>query len=340
MRGSATLAAAAASALLSCGPTRAAIVVRVDTDFTQAPMGDLRSVRVRVYSGYGPARTPRHDSVRPLGDALRLPFRFAVLPLDDGESGVVTVEVVGCTDETCGDERPGYAPVLVEQRAIVSFIPGQVWELPMLLAANCRGVRCDTVDPRLESTCSPASGMCENVRTPPTGDASADAGDATAPPDRALDVGGDNGAPDAARDAERDAPSDGARDAEAALDVARDADAALPRDADDAAMNADGSAAQDADVALPMDADVAAPMDLPADLGLDADVPAGMDVAPDADAPAPPDAPADVPLEPVRSCGTGASAQTCRASEDCCILGSCGCLLVAVCTPRGLIGCR
>ncbi len=362
MRVSHALAAAATLALLSCGPTRAAIMVRVETNLAQPPGGDLNSVRVRVYSGAGTARTLRHDSVRVVGDnGVRLPFRFAVLPRDEAEGGVVTVEAVGCSDAVCGDRREGYDPVLVEQRAIVSFIPGQVWELPMFLAVSCRGVRC--TDPELEQTCRPETGMCGPAQVTPGaadagGDASGDgapdvAEDATvdAPAEAATDVAVD-GRADVAVDGRADVAADASADVDASADAAADVDAAPA----DARTDATVDAATDADVATPMDARVDAVVDAAADVGLDADAPAPMDapadVGPDADAtpmdardvevdaPPPPDAPADLPTEPVRSCGTGASAQTCRASEDCCILGSCGCILLAVCTPRGVIGCR
>lgn len=358
MRARPALAAAATLALLSCGPTRAAIMVRVETNLAQPPGGDLNSVRVRVYSGAGTSRTLRHDSVRVVGDnGVRLPFRFAVLPRDEAEGGVVTVEAVGCSDALCGDRRDGYDPVLVEQRAIVSFIPGQVWELPMFLAVSCRGVRC--TDPELEQTCRPETGTCGPAHvTPGAADAGRDASPDGAPDvaeDAAVDVPSEavtdvavDGRADVTGDARADVAADAFADVDASADATTDVDAAPPTDARaDAALDA----MVDADVAPPMDARV----DAAADVGLDVDAPAPMDapadVGPDADASSmdardveadapPPDAPADLPTEPVRSCGTGASAQTCRASEDCCVLGSCGCILLAVCTPRGVIGCR
>ena len=88
----------AASALLSCGSTRAAVFVRVDTDILP-PMDALRSVRVRVYSGFGPTRTPRHDSVRVVGGdgGVGFPFRFVVLPLGDDE-GATTCDLARVLD--------------------------------------------------------------------------------------------------------------------------------------------------------------------------------------------------------------------------------------------------
>ncbi|MFO0609750.1 MAG: hypothetical protein U0324_41715 [Polyangiales bacterium] len=358
MRASYALAAAATLALLSCGPTRAAIMVRVETNLAQPPGGDLNSVRVRVYSGAGTTRTLRHDSVRVVGDnGVRLPFRFAVLPRDEAEGGVVTVEAVGCSDALCGDRRDGYDPVLVEQRAIVSFIPGQVWELPMFLAVSCRGVRC--TDPELLQTCRPETGTCGPAQvTPGAADAGRDASVDGAPDvaeDAAVDASAEAAADvtedaraDAAADARADVAADAFADVDASADTTTDVDAA----ATDARADAAVDAAMDADVAPPtdaradavedvgLDADAPAPIDAPADVGPDADA-TTMDARDvEADTPPPPDAPADLPTEPVRSCGTGASAQTCRASEDCCVLGSCGCILLAVCTPRGVIGCR
>lgn len=375
MRASAGVwAIVAASALLSCGSTRAAVFVRVDTDIVLPPEA-LRSVRVRVYSGFGPTRTPRHDSVRVVGGdgGVRFPFRFVVLPLGDDESRVVTVEVTGCNDAECGDPIGGNTPVVVEQRAIVSFIPEQQWELPIFLASSCRGVDCDSTDPSLARTCLPENGMCGPAQVTPGGraDAGADRSTADVDPSDAAEVGGqDATATDIVVAADVDATADAVSDADAArdgmdataMDAAVDAGADVTTDAavevgTDAAMDREAAVTMDVAADTAMDREAAVTMDAAPDAGVDAAPDAapdaGMDVVmdrgpdaapdatpdaavPDATPDAAPDAPRDVPLDSMLICG---GSMQCRPQENCCILGGCGCVLIAVCTPRGVIGC-
>lgn len=166
------------------------MLVRVETDFTFGESGEAKGLRFRVGSGSGVTVGWRDDTAYPLVGPRpsALPFRAAVLPLADDASRVVTVEVWLCSTPSCDPEAGRTGPdVLVEQRAIFSFVQGEQRELVMLLSDACRGQHCENPT----ETCRGRVPGCQSARvnsaqlpgvgaTPSTArDGSTDLGDAT-----------------------------------------------------------------------------------------------------------------------------------------------------------------
>lgn len=336
---------AAAMASMSCGRTRASVVVHVVTDMTWGADGDVKSIRVRVYSGEGDRRTVRLDYRTAIGrgvSEVQFPVRVGVLPLDDDTSRVVTVEAAACGDSVCSSD----AAVLVEQRAIFSFIEGEQRELPMFLASRCRGVQCDAL-----RTCGPLSGSCQTARVSGS-DLPASARDAFA------GQLGDGAHVDAVVDAPADRPT---QDQSTPVDVAQTDDRPDVTSSDVVSADLFDTAPPDvvtvdrADVVTPDDAppdvrdvpdatvtmdvidvpDVSMPLDRP-DVPMLPDVPDVPMTADVRDVATPPDMPdvATPPVDVPRMCGT----QVCRSIEGCCTaLGNaCGCAGALGCIARGL----
>ncbi|MBO6935678.1 MAG: hypothetical protein JJ863_11910 [Deltaproteobacteria bacterium] len=127
--------------LASCGTDDLTqLMVVVDTDF-QVP-GEMDEIRIEVVGPTGDAKTAES----PISTA-DLPMRLAVVHRG-GPLGPVTVKVEG--NGPLPDGRRG---VVIQRRAVVEFVEGEVRVLQMDLLRVCQGVVCDS-----GSTC--ADGDC------------------------------------------------------------------------------------------------------------------------------------------------------------------------------------
>jgi len=137
-----------------CESPATQLVVVVDTDY--AVPGEMGIVRARVLDGEGGEVSSAEFTL--VGEdggetetRFRVPFSFAVVPIDDDPGRRVTVEVDGLT------RTEGF---LVGRRARTGFVEGETLRLPMFLTSACEGVTCPE-----GQTC--AEGGCESEEVPP-----------------------------------------------------------------------------------------------------------------------------------------------------------------------------
>ena len=123
-----TVLAAGSVLVAGCEQKRTQIVVRVRTDMTQGPAGELGSIALRVF-GEGAAEA-YHDEVYELGNvgsAILLPTEIGLIP-DERRDGTVRVEV---------DARAPDGSVIFTKRAQARYVPGATLLLDMVLSARC-----------------------------------------------------------------------------------------------------------------------------------------------------------------------------------------------------------
>ncbi len=146
-----------AAGLPACSrPTE--VMVIIDTDIPWGQGQDLTGLLVTVRSD-GPEGVARDSRAYALGlqpGRTRLPASFGIVPLGGDATRTFWVEVLGCGGSGCS--TTGSPNVIVAQRAIVGFVPGQTLALRMFLADGCRNVTCPT-----NQTCSPGVGCVSAV---------------------------------------------------------------------------------------------------------------------------------------------------------------------------------
>lgn len=281
-------AAAVATLLASCERPRTELVVRVDSEIPWGPGQQVQSVTLTLRRGgpSGPLRSER-TTVLGTGDGRRtLPLYVGVTPADDDTATPLWIEALGCG----GPGGCSAVDAVVMQRAVVRFARDETLEVPLLLAAACRGAVCPG-----DERCAMDTGRCEvatraqeMVRPFVGADAAldaatdlggeADTGDDVPPPadasaDASTDDVSDASPPDAAFDAPTDRP----------IDVGSDVLADVPADVPPVDVPPD---------VVPDDALNAAPRDVSGDVtSIDMPDAAAFDAPRDAVIDAPPDLP-------------------------------------------------
>lgn len=110
----------------SCTRDRTQIMLRIRTDMTQGPSGQLGSFRLRVMSEE--QGEPDHDEVYELGSGTTLPATLGLVPTEKRD-GRVDVEI---------EARAPNGEVLFIKRAWAHYVPERTLLLEVDLAARCR----------------------------------------------------------------------------------------------------------------------------------------------------------------------------------------------------------
>src|SRR5690606_12718421 len=110
----------------SCTRDRTQIMLRIRTDMTQGPSGQLGSFRLRVMSEE--QGEPDHDEVYELGSGTNLPATLGLVPTEKRD-GRVDVEI---------EARAPNGEVLFIKRAWAHYVPERTLLLEVDLAARCR----------------------------------------------------------------------------------------------------------------------------------------------------------------------------------------------------------
>ena len=110
----------------SCTRDRTQLMLRIRTDMTQGPSGELGSIRVEVTSEGEPE--PALDAVYELGTGATLPATLALVPATQRE-GLVEIAI---------EARDPSGATMFTRRAAARYVPERTLLLDVVLAARCR----------------------------------------------------------------------------------------------------------------------------------------------------------------------------------------------------------